>query len=115
MFDDKCPKTTENISEKVPAKKSNKRKAQTSTKRRNTTEFKRVKTNTTDFNKTVYRMNRVSDNESTVSHEDEQLVPQGPNSVQHFPPKSGTSDQFAFSDLMREMAKKYQRKEDEER
>ena len=62
----------------------------------------------------VQRQN-TSDNESTISAEDEQLVPVGPSSAQNqFKPVSDQPDKFAFSTLMRQMAQKYQEKSDNE-
>jgi hypothetical protein len=67
--------------------------------------------------------NVVSDSESTVSAEDEQLVPVGPTSGQHQSktvfenqcnPVFESPEKFAFSTLMRQMAQKYQGKNEAE-
>ena len=63
----------------------------------------------------------MSDSESTISAEDEQLVPVGPSSAQYqskpvfesqnqFNPVFESPEKFTFSTLMRQMAQKYQNK-----
>ena len=63
----------------------------------------------------------MSDSESTISAEDEQLVPVGPSSAQYqskpvcesqnqFNPVLESPEKFTFSTLMRQMAQKYQNK-----
>ena len=55
----------------------------------------------------------LSDNESTVSAEDEQLVPVGPMSSSRNLSKPNfdeSPEKFTFSTLMRQMARKYQEK-----
>ncbi len=55
----------------------------------------------------------ISDNESIVSAEDEQLVPVGPMSSSRNLPKQifdESPEKFTFSTLMRQMAQKYQEK-----
>jgi len=53
----------------------------------------------------------ISDSESTISAEDEQLVPVGPSSTIHWKQISiQSSEKFTFSSLMRQMAQKYQEK-----
>jgi hypothetical protein len=53
---------------------------------------------------------------STASAEDEQLVPVGPASapIRFQPVDPPSCDKFAFSTLMRQMAKKYQDNNDED-
>lgn len=53
----------------------------------------------------------ISDSQSTISAEDEQLVPVGPSSTIHWKQISiQSSEKFTFSSLMRQMAQKYQEK-----
>ena len=57
----------------------------------------------------------LSDNESTVSAEDEQLVPVGPMSSSRNlskPSFDESPEKFTFSTLMRQMARKYQQKDE---